>query len=75
MLNVWKFFDSLLPKSPLLAGTVTAHGSNDTSYISYPGGGTGVVRGQTVAVGEKAFILAGQIQGAAPSLSYYEEEV
>jgi len=68
MPNIWKTFDDLLPKDPLLIGTVTMYAANNTSVVSYLGGGTGVVLGQSVAIGSRAYIQSGKIQDAAPSL-------
>ncbi len=75
MSNLWKRFSGLLPKDPLLIATVIAHNSDGTSTVQYPGGGTGVVRGQGVAVDSKAYIQSNQIQGEAPDLTVYEFEV
>ncbi len=75
MSNLWKQFSALLPSDPLLIATVTDHNSDGTSTVTYPGGGTAVVRGQSVAIGNKAFIQNNQIQGEAPALPVYEMEV
>lgn len=73
--NLWKRFSALLPQDPLLVATVTAHNSDGTSTVQYPGGGIAVVRGQGVVVTSKAFIQNNQIQGEAPDLTQYEFEV
>ena len=73
--NLWKRFSALLPQDPLLIATVTAQNSDGTSTVTYPGGGSGVVRGQDVTVGSKAYIQSNQIQGEAPDLTLYEFEV
>ena len=75
MSNLWKRFSELLPQDPLLIATVTAHNSDGTSTVQYPGGGTGIVRGQGVAVAGKAYIQNNQVQGEAPDLPFYEFEV
>lgn len=75
MANLWKQFSALLPSDPLLIATVQAHNSDGTSTVTYPGGGTAVVRGQSVAVGSKAFIRSNQVQGQAPDLTMIELEV
>lgn len=72
MRNVRAQFDRLLPKDPLLVGTVTSHNADGTSSLTLPGGGTIRVQGQTVAVGDKAFIQSGRVQGEAPNLATYE---
>ena len=75
MANLWKQFAAMLPQDPLLIATITAHNSDGTSTVEYPGGGIAVVRGQNVTIGSKAFIQNNQIQGAAPDLTLYEFEV
>lgn len=73
--NLWKRFEALQRQSPLLVATVTAHNSDGTSTVQYPGGGIGTVRGQGVDIGSKTFIQDHQIQGEAPDLTLYEFEV
>lgn len=75
MSNIWKQFEQLLPKDPLLIATVASQLSDGTSVVSFPGGGTAIVKGTSVAVGNKAFIQTGRIQGEAPNLPYSEHEV
>lgn len=75
MSNLWKEFQSLLPSDPLLIVTVLAHNSDGTSTVEFPGGGQATARGQSVAVGSKAFIQGNQIQGEAPDLPLHEFEV
>lgn len=75
MANIWKQFENLLPADPLLIATISAHNSDGTSTVTYPGGGIAVVRGQSVAINSKAFIQSNQVQGAAPNLPSYEFEV
>lgn len=69
MSNLFTQFKRLLPNDPLLVGTVTAHNSDGTSDVQLPGNQTIRVRGQGVAVGLKAFVQRGQVQGAAPNLT------
>ncbi len=71
MSNLFSQFRRLLPRDPLQVGTVTAHNPDGTSDIQLPGAQTVRVRGQDVAVGAKAFIRSGQIQGPAPNLPTY----
>lgn len=73
--NLWRRFNALLPTDPLLIATITAHNSDGTSMVQYPGGGVAVVQGQSVTVGSKAFIRSNRVQGAAPDLTTYEFEV
>lgn len=68
--NPWSRFVALTANDPLLVGKVLAHrtdGSN-TSLIELPGGGRLVASGQGVAVGQMAFVRAGQVEGQAPQL-------
>ena len=74
-MNIWKQFNGLLPKDPLLVATVAAHNADGTSSVTWPGGGQSIVQGQSVAVGVKAFIQGNRVQGPAPALPLYEFEV
>lgn len=69
--NQWLAFRSLLPKDPLLIGTLTSTAGN-TSIVQLIDGGVMNVRG-TGTIGEKYYIRSGQIQGEAPNL--VQEEV
>lgn len=69
MANPFKKLKDLLPDSPLLIGTVDAHIGGDQSAITLIGGGQVVARGQTVPVGQKAFVRNGIVEGQAPNLS------
>ena len=68
MANPWKHLKSLLPDAPLLIGTVEAHLSGDLSSLQLLGGGVITARGQSVAVGHKAFVRNGLVEGNAPDL-------
>jgi hypothetical protein len=74
-MNLWKRFRDLLPKDPLLVGTVLTHNSDGTSTVQFPGGGQALVKGQTVAVGLAAYVQGGWIKGEAPDLVVSEFEV
>lgn len=74
-MNLWKRFQDLLPKEPLLVAQVTAHNADGTSTVQFPGGGTARVKGQTVTVGQHAYIQSGWVRGEAPALTLYEFEV
>jgi len=73
--NLFTKFKSLLPKTSMEVVTVQAINTNGTSTVVTANGGTARVMGDTVPVGTKAFIKDGQIQGEAPTLTYYELEV
>lgn len=75
MSNLWRRFASLLPTDPLQIATVQTLNADGTSTVQSPAGGLVVVRGQGVAIGQKAFIRYGRIEGEAPDLPVYEFEV
>ena len=74
-MNIAGEFQTLLPQSPLQIGTVTTHNTGGTSTVTLIGGGILVVRGQDVAVGLKAYVQYGQIQGEAPDLPVFEIDI
>lgn len=65
--NQWVAFRSLLPKDPLLVGTITST-TGTTSIINLIDGGVVNVRG-TGSVTDTVYIRSGQIQGDAPNLA------
>ena len=75
MANVYARFQRLLPREPLQIGTVAAFNADGTSTVTLPSGGSLRVRGQSVAVGSKAFIRNGEVIGEAPNLAAYTLEV
>lgn len=75
MANVYVRFQRLIPREPLQIGTVAALNTDGTSTVTLPSGGSLRVRGQSVAVGLKAFIRAGDVIGEAPSLTSYTMDV
>ena len=48
---------------------------NRTSTATLRDGTVVVVKGETVGVGQKAFVQGGEVKGAAPELAQYEVEV
>lgn len=68
MANPYKLLKQLLPDQPLLICTVDAHIGSDQSALTLIGGGQMIARGQTVAVGQKAFVRNGIVEGQAPNL-------
>ncbi len=68
MANLWAKFKSLIPEEPLIIGTVSSINADGTSTITTYTGGTMRIKGQSVAVGAKAFVRFGEITGPAPSL-------
>jgi len=73
--NLYRQFLALIPRDPMLVGDITHHNSDGTSTIQLPDGGTLRARGQSVDVGKKAFVQAGEVKGEAPSLSVVTIEV
>lgn len=64
--NIWTTFTSLLPRDPLLVSTI-ASTDGATSVITLLDGGVVSVRG-TGTAGDKVYIRAGRIEGAAPAM-------
>lgn len=70
MANLYKTFLSLVPTDPLLVGDVQAV-DGDVAVVELPGGGLINARG-AAKVGDRVFVRAGAIEGAAPALPYVE---
>lgn len=73
--GLWTKFQQLIPSELLLIGEVLAHNADDTSTVELPGGGQLIVKGQTVAIGNNAFVQYGRVQGEAPSLPFSTVDV
>jgi len=73
--NPWAKSKRRLPGDPLIVVTVAAVNSDGTSTVTTPGGGAVRVIGNSVGVGDKAYIRGGAIIGEAPNLTHYEIEV
>lgn len=74
--NPWKKFLGLLPGGGRAVGEVISiNATAGTSIIELRNGSQIAVKGAGVGVGNKAFILDGQITGQAPSLPQYDVEV
>lgn len=68
MANLLEQFRALLPKTPLLAGTVIAS-SGDQHTVQTDDGALHVARG-TATVGDRVYFRpGGNIEGGAPALS------
>ena len=74
-MNLYRRLLDVLPADPLLIGEVTAHNADGTSTVELPSGDTVRVRGQGVAIGDNAFVQAGQVQGEAPDLPVVSVEI
>lgn len=68
--NIWTAFTGLLPRDPLLVGTI-ASVTGETSVVTLLDGGVVSVRG-TGTVGGKVYIRAGRIEGPAPTMTQNE---
>ena len=74
--NPWKRFINLLPGGGRAVGEVISISTaTGTSIIELRNGVEISVRGVSVEVGLKCFIVDGQITGQAPSLPQYDVEV
>lgn len=67
MSNIFASFLRLLPKTPLLAGEVTAVNSDGTVDVTLPDTRVVRVRG-TASVEDIVFIQGGEVRGPAPDL-------
>ena len=65
--NPYRRLLGLLPKRPLLIGTVTEV-SDGTATVALPGGAKIKARGEAT-VNDTVFVRDGQIEGQAPSLT------
>jgi hypothetical protein len=66
--NIFRALVDMLPKEPLLVGTVTAVNGDGTVTLQLPGDGIQRVRG-TATVGTDVFFKAGVIDSPAPALT------
>jgi len=74
--NPWKRFIGLLPGGTRTVGTVASINTHaGTSTITLRNGSQMTARGTGVPVGQKAFVVDGQVMGQAPALPQYEVEV
>lgn len=74
--NPWKRFIGLLPGGSRTVGTVISiNSSAGTSIVQLRNGVNVGAKGVGVQVGQKAFVVDGQIAGPAPNLPQYDVEV
>lgn len=59
---------SLAPRQSIFIVAVAAVYEDGTSLVTYSGGAQAVVRGGSVAVGQNAVVIMGEIRGVAPNL-------
>ncbi|WP_297533521.1 hypothetical protein [Thalassolituus sp.] len=75
MANPWARFGALVSPGAKAVVTVAAVNADGTSVVTLRSGGTLQVRGDSVAVGQKAIIQRGEIKGKAPDLPAVTIEV
>lgn len=75
MANLWNLFDSLLPKTSLIVAQVAILHGDGSSTVTDAAGNSFRVLGDTVQVGNNAFVQDGRIIGDAPSLPSYTVEI
>lgn len=73
--NPWRRFQALANYQSRVVAEVVDVGSTGTSIVQLRDGSRLRVRGSGVAVGNKAYIVNGQIQGEAPNLPAYTVQV
>ena len=72
MPNAYREFMALMPDQPLEVGEITSI-AGGVALITLPGGGVLQARGDGT-VGQRVFVRAGVIEGAAPTLTYVTGE-
>lgn len=66
MSNLWRQFHGLLPASTTLICEVISHNTGGVSTVELPNGDRFRAIGQSVAVGDYAYVRDGQVIGTAP---------
>jgi len=70
MTNIWKQFERLTEKGPMVIVEVISH-DNGSSTVENTTGHQFIAIGTSVAVGDKAYVKDGEIVGTAPDLPHY----
>ncbi|WP_257279644.1 hypothetical protein [Endozoicomonas sp. ISHI1] len=73
--NIWQQFKSLIPEGSKVIATITSLNGSGTSQAELRDGSIMTVKGESLGVGQKAFIQGGEVKGAAPDLAQYEASV
>ncbi|WOG29897.1 hypothetical protein [Endozoicomonas sp. 8E] len=73
--NIWQQFKALIPEGSKVIATITLLNGNGTSQARLRDGSIVTVKGDSVGVGQKAFIQGGEVKGSAPDLAQYEASV
>ena len=74
-INIWQQFKALIPQGVRVVATITANNGNGTSQAELRDGSVITVKGESVGIGQKAFVQSGEVKGAAPDLAQYDVEV
>lgn len=74
MANLFRQFQKLLPRRPLLVGDITAVNSDGTVLVELPSGQVIRARG-TGSVDDHVFVQDGEVRGEAPALSAFNVQV
>lgn len=74
-MNLFKRFQALIPDDPLMIVEVKNNNGDGTSTVETPTGAQFRVRGDSVAVGNMAFVQGGRITDQAPSLPLFNETI
>ena len=75
MQNLFRRFQALIPDEPILYAEIITHNADGSSTVETPQGGQFRVRGQSVAVGDFAYLQGGRIIEEAPALPSHEVTV
>ncbi len=73
--NIWQQFKSLVPEGSKVIVTIISNNGNGTSQARLRDGSIVTVKGESVGVGQKAFVQGGEVKGVAPDLTQYEAEI
>ena len=74
-MNLFKRFQALIPSDPLMIVEVKGISGDGTSTVETPTGAQFRVRGDSVTIGNKAFVQGGRITDEAPSLPLFNETI
>lgn len=71
--NIWKRFSDMFPKGARTIGLVFSHNTvQGTSVIQLRDGTTFSAKGTSVAVGQNAIVIDGNVVSSAPALTQYD---
>ena len=73
--NPWRVFQGLLPRGGRSVVTITANNGDGTSQATLRDGTPVAVKGESVAPGELALVVGGEIKARVPALPQTSVEV